>query len=248
MRSIPRLMLSLALFATSSASAQTLPGGSIHLAWDDCYGGGGAANKAFACDTNVGQPFSLYASVVPPPGVTQYVGHLAVFDLRWSSAQLPNWWRIGSTTPPSCRVASSLSAVPAAGATTCLDVTGHPQFGGIDYNFTNSPGDARLRTAYAMETHLAGPLASTQELTVLAITIDRRRTTGTGSCAGCAEPVCIEFVSLLLDQVDLNLPQARVTTGEQRFVTWNGPAPFTSCPASTPVQPRTWGQVKSLYR
>lgn len=234
----------LALSATT-ASAQNLPGGSIHLAWNDCYlgGGGGLANMTFVCNTNAGAAFAAYASVVPPTGLTEYVGSAAVFDIQGSTASLPLWWQIGG-----CRLSSSLTAAPAAGVTSCLDLSDNPQFGGIDYNFTNSPNRARLRTAYAMDAGLAGPVADTDELTALVITINRNRTTGTGSCAGCLTPVCIVFNSILLDQVNPALPKGVVTSGEQQWVTWQGASAQVPCPAATPTQSRTWGQVKSLYR
>jgi len=243
----------LALSATV-ASAQTLPGGSIHIMWDDCYaagGGGGAVNKTFACNSNAGASFTAYASVVPPSGLTQYVGHIAVLDLQSATPALPDWWKIGATTPPACRVASALGAAPAAGATTCLDLTDNTQFGGIDYNFSASPNRARLRTAYAMDAGLAGPVADTDELTVLAISINRSRTVLQGAiqpCTGCSTPVCLVFNSLLLDQVDPNLPRGLVSSGEQQFVTWQGSSAQVPCPGATPTQNKTWGQVKSLYR
>ena len=233
----------LALSATV-ASAQNLPGGSIHMGWDDCYfgGAGGGSDMTFACNTNAGAAFNAYASVIPPAGLTQFVGSAGVFDIQGASAALPLWWQIGG-----CRASSSLTAAPAAGVTSCLDLTDNPQFGGLDYNFTNSPNRARLRTAYAMDAGLAGPV-SVDEYTVLVLTINRQRTTGTGSCAGCATPVCIVFNSLLLDQVDPLLPKGNVTSGEQQWVTWQGLSSQVPCPAATPTQSKTWGQVKSLYR
>jgi len=234
---------SLALCATV-ASAQTLPGGSIGLAWDDCVGGGGSIDKAFACNSNAGAAFTLFASVTPPAGLVQYVGHIAVIDLQSATPALPDWWKIGAVAP-ACRVASALAAAPAAGATTCLDLTDNTQFGGIDYDFSASPNRSRLRTAYAMDAGLAGPVASTDELTVLQISINRSRTTGTGSCAGCLTPMCIVFNSLLLDQVNTSLPRGLVSSGPQQYATWQGGG---QCPGTTPTQARTWGQVKSLYR
>lgn len=236
----------LALSATV-ASAQTLPGGSIHLAWDDCYfaGGGGGIDKTFACNSNAGAARNIFASVVPPTGLTQYVGHIAVFDLQSATSPLPLWWQFQAG---GCRLATSLTAAPAAGVTSCLDLTDNPQFGGIDYAAAGSgPNRARLRTAYAMDAGLAGPVADTDELTVLQISINNNRTTGAGSCAGCNVPVCLVFNSLLLDQVDTNLPRGLVSSGEQQFVTWQGSV-GVACPAATPTQSKTWGQVKSLYR
>ena len=234
----------LALSATV-ASAQNLPGGSIHMGWMDCYfgGAGGVANQAFVCNTNAGAAFIAFASVVPPTGLTQYVGSAAVFDIQSSAASLPLWWQYGG-----CRLSTSLTAAAAAGVTTCPDLTNNPQFGGIDYNFTNNPARARLRTAYAMDAGLAGPVSDAEELTVLQLSINRNRTTGTGSCAGCLTPVCIVFNSLLLDQVNPSLPKGYVVSGEQQWLTWQGANAQVPCPAATPTQSKTWGQVKSLYR
>lgn len=232
----------LALSATV-ASAQ-----SIHLAWDDCYfaGGGGGVDKTFACNSNAGAARSIFASVIPPAGLTQYVGSVCVFDLQAADAALPAWWQFQAG---GCRLATSLTAAPAAGVTSCLDLTDNPQFGGIDYAVGGSgPNRARLRTAYAMDAGLAGPVGTTDELTVMQISINNNRTTGAGSCAGCNIPVCLVFNSLLLDQVDPNLPRGLVSSGEQQFVTWQGASAVTPCPAATPTQSKTWGQVKSLYR
>lgn len=230
----------LALSATT-ASAQILPGGSIGLAWDDCVSGGGAVDQAFACTQNTGTAFSLIASVTPPAGLTEYVGSAAVIDFQSAASPMPLWWQYGG-----CRLATSMTAAPAAGITTCLDLTDNPQFGGIDYAYGfGGTNRARLRTAYAMDAGLAHPVQSVDEMTVLQISINRNRTTGTGSCSGCLQPVCIVFNSLLLDQVNPSLPKGYVTSGPQQFATWQGGG---SCPGSTPTQSRTWGQVKSLYR
>ncbi len=232
----------LALSATV-ASAQNLPGGSINLAWGDCYfgGAGGTVDQAFACNLNTGAAFTLFASVVPPTGLTQFVGTAAVIDFQSAASPMPLWWQYGG-----CRLSTSLTAAPAAGVTSCPDLTNNPQFGGIDYAYGfGGLNRARLRTAYAIDAGLAGPVSDAAELTVLQLTINKNRTTGTGSCAGCLTPVCIVFNSLLLDQVNPALPKGVVTSGPQQFATWQGGG---SCPGSTPTQSRTWGQVKSLYR
>lgn len=242
------LICSLLLLMPVVPRAQTLPGGSIHLAWDDCHlalGSMGQVNRTFACNSNAGSSFFLFASVIPPSGLQQYVGSVGVFDVQSAAPTLPLWW---SFQTGGCRLSTSLTAAPSFGVTSCLDLTDNPQFGGIDYAL-GAPGEkqARLRAAYAMNAGLAHPVASSEELTVIMISINRNRTTGIGACAGCSTPVCIVFNSLLLDQVDPNLPRGLVTSGEQQFATWQGPSAAAPCPAATATEGRTWGQLKSLY-
>jgi len=218
-----------------------LGGGSIHLTWDDCYGGDGGFTKSFACDADVTQPFMLIASVIPPQGITQYVGHISVFELHFQSSPMPDWWSFGQ-----CRASNSITASPPAGESSCPDLVDLPQFGGQDYRIRyQAPNRARLRSAYAINANFAGPLQSDHEAVVLRISVAGDRTTGPNACAGCGIGMCIAFNSLLLDQVDPNLPRGLVTSGEQQVAYWNGQGYF---PCYTPTQPRTWGQLKSLYR
>lgn len=226
------------------ASAQTLPGGSIQLTWDECYqgGDGGGSNKSFSCDADPAEPFVLVASVIPPEGLTQYVGHVGVFDFLSATSAMPDWWSFGS-----CQPATGIVAVPGAGDTSCPDLVDLPQFGGQDFAVPfGSPNRARLRTAYAINADLAGPLQSTQEATVLRIRIAGARTAAPGACSGCPTGVCIVFTSLLLDQADPALPRFLISSGEQQVVAWNGTLFGSTC--ITPARPSTWGQLKSLYR
>lgn len=241
------LICSLLLLMPVVPRAQTLPGGSIHLAWDDCYhaGAGGIIDKDFACDSDAGS-HELHASVNPPEGLTEYVGHLAVFELQAASPTMPLWWTFWSG---GCRLPSSLTADPSPGATTCAALTDHPQFGGTDYApVASSTSRARFRTLFAMDDRLVHPVATGVERTVVRIRLDHRGTTGPDACEGCRTPVCIVFQSLLLDQRDQSLPRAWVTSGEQQFVSWWG-RQGVHCPGGwVPAEGRTWGQLKCLYR
>ena len=218
---------------------------SMNLAWSDCSndGLGGTSNMSFACNTNTGDTFKLFASVRPPSGITDYTGNACTLDLQSATAgSFPLWWQFGG-----CRLASALAAAPSSAQTTCPDLSTLPHFGGIDYNFTNYPNRARLRTAYSIEGGASHPLDSLLEQTVLAITVNRSRTVNTGSCSGCTVPLCIVWSSILIDRQtgpDVTL----ITAGERYWATWQGASQSVPCPAATPVQSRTWGQVKSLYR
>lgn len=229
------------IMGASSASAQ----GGLNLSWDDC-GSNGNADAVFACNTNAGAAFNLFASVAASTNLQNFVGSVMVLDFQSESATLPDWWQYGG-----CRLATSLTAAPAAGVTTCTDITDNPQFGGIDYTtaFGGNANRSRLRTAYAMDAGLAGPLASGTEHTLIQVAINRNRTTGTGSCAGCSTPMCIVLNSVLLDQVNTSLPVVLETEPlQRRHVTWQGTPTGFTCPDAVPVKSRTWGQLKSLYR
>ena len=56
---IPSICFGLMLLAATGAS-----GGGINLSWNDC-GFAGVENMAFACNTNEGTPFQLFASFEP---------------------------------------------------------------------------------------------------------------------------------------------------------------------------------------
>lgn len=234
----------LAAVAPRVLIAQTLPGGGISLAWDDCYTGGGGASKTFACDADAAQPFMLIASVIPPQGITQYVGTIAMIRFQFGSGIMPDWWSFGSCQPGNGITAAPM--MPSANDASCPDLFEALHFGGQDFQVQHHrPGMARLRTAYAIDPVLTGPVTLNEEAVVLRIRISGRRTAGAGACAGCQAALCILFESLLLDQVDPNLPRGLVTSGEQQFAYWNVHGPIT---CYTPTEPRTWGQLKSLYR
>ena len=238
--------LLLAAVLLVSVPAQSLAGAerSLALAWDDCYneGNGGGATKSFACDTNEGDVFKLIASVVPPLGMLTYVGQAAVFDLQTGATALPDWWRIGA-----CRVSSSLTAAPNAGGSSCLELVDEEHFGGLDYAIASqgNPRQARLRTAFAFDASRATALTGGEERALLEIRLDRSRTAGPGACAGCGEALCIVLNSVLLDELDTNTPRVVLTSGPQAMVLWQSPGQWNCI---TPTKPRTWGQLKSLYR
>lgn len=230
---------------SASAGAQPLSVGQLDLAWDDCYNGGlgGGAQRSFACDSNDGEPIHLVLSVITPVGLTQFIGSAAVIDFASAQTTLPDWWSFGA-----CRASSSLTAVPPAGETSCIDLVEHSQFGGIDYAMLSTigaPHRARLRTAYAVDASLAGPVPGDVERALIRVTMNRARTIGAGACEGCPQPVCIAANSVLLDQSDPNLPDALITQGAQLFVLWQQAEKFDCL---TSVRSSTWGQLKSLYR
>src|SRR5262245_1949996 len=103
--SMTRAIVRLALLSLL-LPAQVLAEG-INLSWDDC-GFNGLANKVFACNNNVGAPFTMIGSFIPPAGINEYIGMEAVLTVQSSTSTLPDWWRHGLGQ---CRGSTALNTI-----------------------------------------------------------------------------------------------------------------------------------------
>src|SRR5215471_558484 len=123
-----RLLLFIAAWLPLSASIASA--GGIKLAWNDCLGAGGASNRTFACDTNVGSN-DLYVSFDPPVELPDVNGSNPIIDLFSTSSQLPAWWQFKNAG--SCRQ-TAMSAAPVFDQTApsgCVDLWGVNGLAGI---------------------------------------------------------------------------------------------------------------------
>jgi len=257
----------LALVIAAPALAATTPPG-VNIRWDHCYDDGGSLNKAFACDTNLGseQLVLSFALGADKPDVT---GMEIVVDVTTTGPALPSWWLFRNVG--SCRQSSlTIQIVPPAGSVNCQDWSNGQSAGGIGAYTLGwaGPNTARILAATAVPIGSAATLSADNEYFIAQFTINNAKTIGTGSCAGCAEPVCIVFSSLNVTTPDVNTDQ-KLSVGangtNSQFVHWQGasvqglqlicPSPFRPCSlvyncvlASTPTRNSTWGTVKSLYR
>lgn len=232
----------------------------INLSWDDC-GTAGAQRQEFACNTNTGVPFRLIGSIVPYQTVGAVVGASAQINVFGTQAQLPDWWKFGSTA---CRGSTALSVsfdFQSDGPYTCTDPWLTRARGMMTYEVMNAT-DARIRISAAMPEGETFAFESGTEYYVFRINLGRSRTTGTGSCAGCSMPAC-----LLLDNIQLfqhpsqqNDPWDSVPANSN-VASWHGAYIFIwddfengrsgiGCAPDQPTQGArsTWGAVKSLYR
>jgi hypothetical protein len=106
-----------------------------------------------------------------------------------------------------------------------------------------------------------------QEHFALLIRIDHARTTGSPTCAGCAEPVCIGWGSTQVTVVPGTGSNFNIigsgTPNNGSNVTWQpggaattiGSCPpnrncetYVLCQSVTPTRVPTWGSIKTLYR
>jgi len=230
------------VFGASMASAQ----GGINLSWVDC-GLAGTQNQTFACNTNTGLNTAI-ASFLPPASLPEFLGLSSQVDIR-SQGPLPEWWKHGTGT---CRGTTGLSVSFdfTAGPFTCVDFFGGQAAGGFVYEFPASPNPgerARVRVTCAVPFDNRGPIDAGTEYYAYKLNLLRAKTTGTGNCPGCNVPACLVLDSIQLFQPPEQANDPTITNpADRNFVTWQSADP--TCPASTPANNKTWGQVKSLYR
>ena len=249
-----RLLLSCVVLATalyaSVASAQ-LAG--LKLAYDDC---GGASAQTWTCTTNSGVAFTAVASVVIGPALTTLTGEEGVVEIAFQNP-VPDWWKVGAGQ---CRAGTAVNvAFLATGS--CVDYFGPVGAGPSGGSFyTIGPGSdpkgpvddkrVRVRTVSAVDINaalLTPPPVPGDEVFMFTVSVNKSRSTGTGSCAGCAEKTCamLKLVRLTqpagvgdFDYNDVAVGGNLVLAGQDLALDCYG----------VPTNTRTWGQIKSLYR
>jgi len=256
-------LASLVLLLPAAARAASTPPG-LNIRWDQCYGDGGVANKNFACDTNSGSERLVASFELSAPFAQVAAAEMKV-NIVASSATLPSWWlyNVGA-----CRGSTSFAASGSTpGSVNCADWASGAADHAIPFYEFHGPNWARMDWVSAVQAlENAANLQPNQEYWVFQMTINHAKTVGTGACAGCETPVCINFERLKLSDsggISLLLDQG-ANTDNSRFVTWQGGAVqnvHTSCGPNmgcvtlydcansvTPTRGSTWGAVKSLYR
>jgi len=242
------LILTGVLLALTASLASA---GGINLAWNDCFGAGGiaAVNKNFACNSNTGNN-DMYISFDPPVNIPDVNGSNPLIDLQSASTPLPQWWQMKNVG--SCRQ-NSLSAVSAITG-TCPDTWAGQGVAGVAAYITTSVvpatplNRARLLGSISVPGAAAANVDPGTEYFCLLIRVNNAKTVGATGCAGCSDPVCIVLNEVLL--TSNNSGDNRIVNPlASNFVTWQGGAiGGNGCPAATPTQNKTWGQVKSIYR
>jgi len=259
-------------------AAAVLPGralaqqaATLKLSWDHCAGDGLVADRSFACNVNVGTDV-LVASLTLDDGVERadVNGFEFYADFKLTTSSLPDWWRVNTG---SCRAnALGVGFGPFAASEHCapwydVDVTGPPLTGLQVEEGDDGPNGLGVRGYAALEPGVAGTLPPGQELVLFRIVINHSKSTGTGSCTGCEVPACVGFGLLRLVRTD-NSYEVFVGT-DASAVTWQGayvagyaPVPphqegsgfvtyhgnLSCSTGSVPVQGRTWGLIKTMYR
>jgi len=243
MKRITLIAGAMLVLGASIASAE-----GINLSWTDC-GAFGTQNVSFACNTNTGLAGSMVGSFDPPPGVAEFLGLSAQIDITTDQPNLPDWWKHGSGQ---CRGTTALSTnFDFTANSNCIDVYAGQAAGGFAYDVGfGTPNRARFRIQCAVPFDNRLPVDPGTEYYAFKANLQRAKTVGTGSCAGCTNPACIVLNEIQLFQPPEAAFDPSITAPLSRnWITWQ--LPITGppgCPLSTPTQGRSWGQVKSLYR
>lgn len=240
----PLCLLALAVVLLAPAAIAQTEG--INLAWDDCRPAGNES-KSFTCDSNIGAPFTMYGSYIPPAGINQFLGIEAVVDMISSQADIGDWWKV---QPGGCRAGAAVAGFNfTIGPFTCVDIFAGQASGGVivEDGATTSSIPGANRTRFKIVAAIASPTALTAGTEYYGFSLTVLRTNTNTCTAGCADDACLVLNSLLVAQPagvgDVLLTSA--PAGGDRDVVWQGTS--ASC-ATVPTKNRTWGQVKHLYR
>jgi hypothetical protein len=239
------LLISGVLLALTASVASA---GGVNLTWNDCYGGGGVSNRAFACNSNDGNN-DLYVTFEPDENIPDVYGSNPIIDLRSASTDLPAWWRFRHAG--TCRQASLSALTSPTG--TCTDTWAGQGVASVAAYFTQAnapqvvpaPNRARILSSVSVPEAFAANVDPGTEYFCLLIRINNAKTVGTDSCAGCQVPVCLVVSEILL--VSINSGDHRLFAPIGNNLAYWQSSPFYTC-IDTPTLNRTWGQVKSLYR
>jgi hypothetical protein len=220
----------LCLVAPATALAQA------HLAWDGC-GTAGTQDNAFACTSN-STLHQLVSSFNAPPNINNFIGATTEIIVG-GSAPLGDWWAMQAG---GCRSGALSSEDPSAlvlGDCSTATFDGSVNLGLANYepNWGGNPTRGKITVDMA-RTDAGVALTPGTEYQANVIQIRSTKTTGTGACAGCTDPVAI-----ITSRVFVAEPTAAVEIpGNAVCATWR------SGTCITPTRKQSWGEVKSLYR
>lgn len=239
-----RTVLSLAACLLSLALAHPAVAQS-EITWV-CCGAQTGALHTFSCDNDTAMHV-ISLSFVAPAGVTEFVGIEARIDIKIAAPSIPLFWQIG---PGGCRPGASFLSFEVADAADLW-----PPFfaGGTSFQPSAiNPNEARLLLVAA--TSLPRPLTAGRRYEAVRIVIDSRAYT----CAGCDIPACLMLVETRLAQ-SAGVGDF-ILSGTSSAIGWQCPAlgPYTDADGvacetdhagcAVPVDPTSWGRLKTLYR
>jgi hypothetical protein len=244
-----RMITGVSLVAAMLLMASSVMAEGLSLAWNACALDGGVSNKTSACTSNLGNAgtavgtFNLDAD---HPGIT---GVELIVDFIAQSATMPAWWQ------GSCRTPVTMNAAISGAAANCFDWANGGGLGGVASiieNYAYGVNTARIIGGFAVAPPgvdiVALPASSGTEYFAFNMVLSNTKTTGTGSCAGCATPMCLVFNNVkgaIATPGVYTINIGAANSPSSNVITWQGAG--ADC-AAVPTKNTTWSQVKSLYR
>lgn len=240
------LLIAVALLALTPARASPV---GIELAWNACFGRGGAQGMvASSCDADTGSQ-SMFASFWPPAGVDRLEGVEVFIDYQVPGGYLPCWWNfsVGQTR--------RVNLIPLHVSPT--DANGVPLIPCDNHYFLNAGADGgggmivtgadrgQLKGIAAIAAGTGLPVTANAQQYGVGFRITNGNTTS-GTCAGCQQRACFALNTINLTSLGVqNVVMQSPHPGSEYFIAWQPGNPYL---CFTPVQSRTWGAIKSIYR
>ena len=224
-------MIALALLALTLAASAHAAGSALR--WGACYTDGGARARTSACGSNLGVAGPMVGSFVLDSDVAGVTGIECTLAVSGSNATLPAWWLFNAPGGIiGCRgSALSANAVISGTAVHCTDWAGGVAAGGLaNYNVGfYGPNTARIRVGFAVAAPI--DLAANTDYFAFNVILSNAKTTGTGSCAGCSEPICIAVNNVQV-YPGVN-PSLQLTTpaygAKSEVISWQPSVPGSVC-------------------
>jgi len=234
-----------------AASATLASAAGLNLRWNQCFSDGGVQNRTLACTVNSPGNIFLIGGAVLDADLSEVSGAEIVVDLQSASSPLPAWWQFKNVG--ACRQ-NSLSIANWGTGQNCFDWSSGqatPAVAAYQLGLHGNANEARILAITAVPNTALATLFGGFESVIMSLGINQLATVGTGSCAGCLDPVCLVFNSCNITTSG-NLNNILLTGGAtpgSDFATWQGGAiGGNGCPGATPTRNATWGSVKALYR
>jgi hypothetical protein len=242
MKTAPTLIVALMAAMATAARAGT-PG--VNLSWDDCSTSPASANQDYACDGKLGSRVSLQGTFRNAYDVGNLYGLESTLMIVWPES-VPDFWAVG---PGGCDLnafgLAHTSATPPCGTPSIFDST---LYGGYSVDYP-TPNRLLLRIDTSPNPYPNWPSLTAAEL-YPAFKVSFDVDAGIAhACLGCDVPACIVLQSVEVFGLYPTQDYLIVDPDTRNWCTWQGGAVAgAGCPGSTPVQNRTWGAVKALYR
>lgn len=258
----------LLVLSTTAAPGQTSPHPiSTNLSWDHCAGDGYIGDRAFDCSVNTGTEV-FFVSIVLHDKTRHGVRAIsAILDFTPTSASTPDWWQVGFGMCRQNGLAATAEIVEESASCLPWYWEAVPSPSTLFQTYYPEPGRLFARVA-AVLTGAELPTATLlvdQEYVVFKFRLSHAKTTGAGSCSGCAVPACIGLSGLNLEY-GFSVPDDQFAATGLNTLTWQSAyvAAYPTRPGSTsnlehtnrldctlspvPTHGRTWGMIKSMYR
>jgi hypothetical protein len=228
------------LFTVSPARAAAY---GVNLGWSRCSLTYDNVDKSFACDDNANS-YSLVASFRNGFDVPDFVAVSAAIDVITSEPFVPAWFSFGVG---GCRDGELmlLNVGSVAGCTN--PYAGAYQGGGYIVEAGWRLDRFRVRLAWARDR--PGSLSGSNLNTAFVLGMSTASTVeepGVIPCPGCSVPACFTLNALEVFSQTQGRVRILETPDVRNWATWQGGSGH--CPAATPANKATWGQVKALYR